>query len=252
MIGKTKLIIALAGLTLIIGAQFFLLRPAPKMPSEVKQSTLMADYQESRQYMDWDAGQFWIGQITGTLEIGTEITYPKSISATEGFSISARAKLLKANCMSPLPAISPWTGRLVGTPAEKLKEEAEYNEDVTKFFAGGPVTYRLALTGATVSPTEPQRPKHEDARWSIMSADKAKKLVGHIEIEVDSTASRADSIKLRDRTVPFTIEVSEPVFTSTNFLRWGSTFLGSLLTLPGILSFLDNHRKRKSSPPAAA
>jgi hypothetical protein len=207
---------------------------------------LTADYYTETYYMDYYDGTVWPRSVHGTAEIGLDANYPAAVRATEGFVVVATVKLKRVNCMSPLPIFNFRTGNLIGSREVGRAEEASYNDTVQKFFATRPLEFRLQLAGANVSPTGPQRPQTDSVRWSVMpTTEKITRLNGSIEIDISSDSQEAKSYTFRTRSAPISIAVSESVFTVPNVLRWSATFFGSLLTLPGILSFIQTYRKKK-------
>lgn len=233
----------LLGLT-VIGATQFISRSALTTSGEPlsHESTIVADYEA--QWDGWDDQRSV--RIVGVLEIILKAIYPASVPANAGFCVTAAAHVKKIDCELASPTPSALSSSVAHSSQENAAMEAAYEERIQRFFDSKPLLFHLHLAGATIAPSEAQRPAHDSVTWSVLAArDNISSFNGSIELSLPAELTRIGNFSFRNRAAPVFVAVKDPIFTLPNILRWAGSFLGSLLTLPGILYFVQDYKKRK-------
>jgi hypothetical protein len=116
-------------------------------------------------------------------------------------------------------------------------------------FQEGEVRFVLSLAGAKVEPSGSNSVSSDGrVEWSVKS-DSAGVLTGFIRPDfLKSKGEFSGDQKVEytsDDYIPIRIEVNERIMTPTRMLSAVSGFFGSLLTLPGILAFIEHRRKKR-------
>jgi len=118
------------------------------------------------------------------------------------------------------------------------------NRKVSEMLREGKVVAHLAAAGATIDPHEGQLIGNRRTVVWTLKPESPGELRGYVYGEWtqdpgDSEAWRGDF----DDNAYFSISVSERLITSRNLLAWAAQFLGALLTLPGLIAFIQGARE---------
>jgi len=146
---------------------------------------------------------------------------------------------------TPAPSYPPmeFAGPVPEFSSEQLRDH------IHQRMKRGEIAFLLSLAGAKIEPAG-ENPVSENgrARWSVKPEGPGL-LRGFVKPAFPRSSgdhygeyrveySAADYI-------PVNVTVTEPIMTTKSFLSGAVTFFGTLLTLPGILAFLEEQRKKR-------
>ncbi len=117
----------------------------------------------------------------------------------------------------------------------------------------GGVQLTLTLAGVELRPDAPVPASQNGAVWSV-SPKKAGRLHGFLVMGTNQQRSapwRRVTYSISAADAPIDIDVVDDLLTRDRTLSFLAAFLGPLLTLPGIISFLKQYRQRKPAKAAA-
>jgi hypothetical protein len=130
--------------------------------------------------------------------------------------------------------------------------QAELLEFSRKFFRDAKLSAKLVLAGAEIVPSDTV-PVSDDgtAVWSIRLKERGN-FSGAVQLVAATQPSSENGSTFTENDLKFKIDVASRGPDWTQIVGWITTFGGPLLTLPGILAFVQARRKDKGSSDASA
>src|SRR5450432_313205 len=188
------------------------------------------------------AGRSELGNFRARATISITLDYPLLTSTSDAFTIRARVRIDKVEVVDREKSDN---GRY---PADYLVGRAQ--SEVNDLFADGSLGLALRLAGADVQPKDTAPIVNSQAWWSVKANGDGilQGFVSPLVIASGAIGSHQDSHSrffmidsmsiVADKTQAFQIKVRTPIQTTT----WSVVIsvCGTLLTIPGILAFIDD------------
>jgi hypothetical protein len=196
------------------------------------------------------AGGGW-EQIDASLRFHVE--HPSSVVLDDAFIVSATCDVADATAYAVT----------VG-PRFDSKRPLDYSKDklsdrVQALFGGPEIGSKpkagieLVMAGAEIAPSTPQTGSlRTPLSWSVRSHTKGK-LQGFVRVRwLEEVTDPGERWELHvDEDSYFTVDVTDRIWNFENFTTWVARFVGTLLTLPGILLAIGAAfgKKKAAEPP---
>ena len=168
------------------------------------------------------------GRLVSNLELPQSVKYPSSVSISLKMTLELDSpKLIRG---------------VIGHPSWK----ASGSDEIRSAMLASPPKVQLHLAGADVSPAEGRRLSRDaEMKWSV-NPKVAQDYEGYISISEGRQEFRVPSgmaIIEWPTQIPVSIQVREPI--ARKLIQGVVAFMGTLLTLPGIIAFVRARRDEK-------
>lgn len=185
------------------------------------------------------------GTITASLR--TSVEYPSQVASDRSFLVALKLEIDKVQFV-PIPRRD--IGLLGGAtgPVPDF-DESRLRTFVASILRSQDLSFTLMLAGAEVQPKE-KNPLSEAGRtWWSVKAKASGRLEGFLRPNFPRrTGGHGGKHRVAyevDDHIPIAVDAHQRIFTRPAIVSWIGGFFGSLLTLPGLLAFIEQRRARR-------